>query len=84
MIDNQRGKNVIDRTPRKGALAYNEMDILGVIISEIPYLVDYDGEEHLTWLGVQLEHNAGEEWLSIDPVVVGHVNDFKKIENGQY
>lgn len=78
-------------TPRKGAIAYCSIGLLGVINSEEPKEITYeDGNTGVAWTGQQLTNafsenhpngphrkTVGGPWSSRTPEVIGYVDPDK-------
>lgn len=71
----------MDNKPRRGSLAICSRGYLGVITSDEPGHILYpDGNQGYAYRGIHLSvEMLGQQWSSRNPVIVGHVDQFKDI-----
>jgi hypothetical protein len=66
---------------RKGTLAVCGIGCLGLITKDEPQEITYsDGNKSVAWVGIHLTDKVcpiGGKWSSRNPIVVGHVDDYK-------
>jgi hypothetical protein len=65
---------------RKGTLAICGIGCLGLITDDNPQEITYpDGNKSFAWVGIHLTDKVcsiGGKWLSRNPIVVGHIDDY--------
>jgi hypothetical protein len=81
--------------PKKYAVAFCRIGLLGLITSDSPKLITYnDGHSRMAWTGIQLRHDTatlpsgkrvtvkpGDSWSSQTPRVIGYLDDFYMSED---
>jgi hypothetical protein len=67
--------------PCKGDIAFCSLGCLGLITEDEPQRVFYaDGNDGMAYVGIHITDKVapiGARWSSRNPIVVGHIDDFK-------